>query len=322
MELHQPSGRHALGFALATSTMLLWGVLPHGLQLTLAELDPVTITWFRFGVAGIVMGLWLGGRGALPRLGVLPLGAALLLLAATAGLAANYLAYLLGLDLTTPANAQILIQLAPLLLALGGIVVFREHFTGGQWTGFAVMVGGLGLFFASQLRELAADLDRYVEGVAMIGLAAVTWAGYGLAQKQLLRRLTSQQIMTCIYAGCFLCFSLGAAPRTLAALSPVGWGGLLFAALNTLGAYGCFAAALEHWPASRVSAVLALTPLMTLAVGVVGSVWLPGLVASEAVSATSLAGAGLVVAGSMGVSLLGRPEPLAAGRAQAARAET
>jgi len=306
MDLHQPSGRGALGGALAASTMLLWGFLPHGLALSLAELDPVTITWFRFGVASAVMVLWLGSRGALPRRAALAGGGGWLLLVATAGLAANYLAYLVGLSLTTPANAQVLIQTAPLLLGLGGIFVFGERFTRGQWMAFGVLVGGLVLFFSSQLVELASELARYLRGVEMIGLAAVTWAVYGLAQKQLLRRLGSQQIMLCIYVGCFAVFSAGAAPGRLARLSAVGWGALVFAAFNTLGAYGCFAAALEHWPASRVSAVIALTPLTTLAVGVVGSALLPGYVESEAVAWTSLLGAGLVVAGSMGVSLLGR----------------
>jgi drug/metabolite transporter (DMT)-like permease len=305
VQLHEPSGRHALGFVLAGSTMLLWSVLPHGLELSLAELDPVTITWFRFGVSLALMAAWLGVRGALP--GVRDIAAQrLLLVVATGGLAANYLAYLVGLDLTTPANAQVLIQMAPLLLALGGIAVFRERFTPGQWLAFGVLVSGLALFFASQLRELAAGFDRYLRGVAIIAFAAVTWAIYGLAQKQLLRSFTSQQIMTVIYAGCFACFSLGARPGDLAGLTGVGWGSLAFAALNTLGAYGCFAAALEHWPASRVSAVLALTPLFTLLVGMAGSRWLPELVAPERVSCTSLLGAALVVTGSMGVSLAGR----------------
>jgi drug/metabolite transporter (DMT)-like permease len=306
MELHQPSGRRAVGFALAGSTMLLWGFLPHGLELALRELDPVTITWFRFGVSALLMVLWLGLRGSLPNLRRLsPLGRVLLVVA-TLGLAANYLAYLVGLDWTSPANAQVLIQTAPLLLALGGIFVFRERFTRGQWLGFAVLVGGLGLFFASQLRELASGLDRYVSGVGVLGIAAVTWAAYGLAQKQLLRSFGSQQVMVCLYSGCFACFSFGAEPRALLQLSGLGWGSLLFAAFNTLGAYGCFAAALEHWPASRVSAVIALTPLATLSVGVLGSRWLPGLVAAESVSAASLLGALLVVLGSMSVALAGR----------------
>ncbi|MDJ0785298.1 MAG: DMT family transporter [Myxococcota bacterium] len=306
MELHQPSGERALGLALASTTMLLWGVLPYGLELALAELDAVTITWFRFGFSAVALGLWLGLRGGLPERSALGRGGSILLAISTAGLAVNYLTYLIGLDLTSPATAQVLIQAAPPLLAVGGIVVFREQFTPGQWLGFGVMLCGLGLFFASQVRSLVSELSQYLDGVAAMGVAAVTWAFYGLAQKQLLQRLSSQQIMWCIYTGCFVAFSFGASPSQLAGLSAVGWGGLLFASANTLVAYGAFAAALAHWQASRVSAVLALTPLATLATGAVGAALFPALVARDPVSLVSLLGAFVVVAGSCTVALLGR----------------
>jgi drug/metabolite transporter (DMT)-like permease len=306
MPLHQPSGRVALGLSLALVTTVLWGVLPLVLKMVLVSLDAVTITWFRFGVSAAVLALWLGARGGLPRLDRLPRAGWGLLAGATVGLAANYLAYLVGLDLTTPANAQVLIQTAPLLLALGGILVFGERFTPAQWLGFAVLVGGLALFFAAQLRELVAGADRYLMGVGVIGIAAVTWAGYGLAQKQLLRSLSSQEVMLCIYVGCFLCFTPGAEPRALLALDGAAAAALVFCAANTLVAYGAFAAALEHWEASRVSAILSLTPLATLAFAALALRATPQWVVAERVPAAGLAGALAVVAGSLLVSLGGR----------------
>ncbi len=308
MELHQPSGRTALGLALAGTTVVLWGVLPLALELVLAELDPVTITWFRFGFSGLALGALLGARRGLPPVHRLGRGGLVLLVVATAGLAANYLAYLVGLDLTSPANAQVLIQAAPLLLAMGGIVVFRERFTRGQWLGVGVLVAGLGLFFQGQLRALAGSTgtEGYLQGVAAMTLASSTWAVYGLAQKQLLRTLSSQEIMLCIYLGCFACFSFGAAPSGLRDLSSVGLAALLFTGANTLVAYGTFAAALEHWQASRVSALLSLTPLATLGFTLAGAWLLPEWVAAEHVGAASLVGASLVVGGSMLVSLTGR----------------
>ena len=117
MALHQPTGRSRLGFALAATTMLLWGTLPLALKLALHSLDAVTITWFRFGVASLVLVAWLGWRGQLPALAGLGRSGWGLLAIAVLGLAANFLAFLVGLDLTTPANAQVLIQLAPMLLA-------------------------------------------------------------------------------------------------------------------------------------------------------------------------------------------------------------
>src|SRR4029453_17951491 len=154
MALHQPSGRRRLGFALAGTTMLLWGIVPLALKLVLRSLDAVTITWFRFGVASLVLGAWLAARRGLPAVGSLGRGGWALLAVAVLGLAANFIAFLVGLDLTSPANAQVLIQLAPMLLGLGSLVVFRERYERLQWLGLAVLSLGLATFFSSQLRAL------------------------------------------------------------------------------------------------------------------------------------------------------------------------
>jgi len=304
--LHQPSGRSRLGFILAALTMLLWGVLPLALKQALRSLDAVTITWFRFGVASLVLAAFLAGRGGLPSLGGLGRSGWALLAVAVLGLAANFLAFLVGLDLTSPANSQVLIQLAPMLLGLGSLVVFRERYTRAQWLALLVLAGGLLAFFSSKLTQLGAEgasPERYLVGSGLLVLAAVTWAGYGLAQKQLLRALPTQALMLCIYAGCFLCFTPGAHPAALARLSAAELGVLLFCAANTLVAYGAFASALEHWEASRVSAVLAVTPLATLGFSILGAALLPDVIHPESVSALSVAGAAAVVVGSLGITL-------------------
>ena len=49
-------------------------------------------------------------------------------------------------------------------------------------------------------------------------------------------------------------------------LDAIGLWLLAYCALNTLVAYGAFAEALAHWEASRVSTILATTPLLSLGV--------------------------------------------------------
>jgi drug/metabolite transporter (DMT)-like permease len=259
-------------------------------------------------VSAAALGGILAARGRLPALRSLSRRGLGLLALATIGLAANYLGFVLGLQHTSPANAQVLIQLGPLLLALGGLAVFGERFARVQWVGFAVLVLGLGTFFEGQLAALGRELDRYLAGVAWIGFAAATWAVYGLAQKQLLVALPSQGLMLCIYVGCALCFAPGFDPAALSGLPPATWGVLAFCAANTVVAYGAFAAALEHWEASRVSAVLALTPLATLAFSVLATRIAPADFSTEHLSATSWLGAVAVVAGSL-LTALGRPRP-------------
>jgi drug/metabolite transporter (DMT)-like permease len=129
-----------------------------------------------------------------------------------------------------------------------------------------------------------------------------------MAQKQLLHWFPSQTVMLCIYAGCSVCLLPAATPAAILGLDGLELGMLLFCALNTLVAYGAFSAALAHWEASRVSSVLALTPLTTLAFAWLTAALWPALVTAETISPTSLLGAVAVVAGSLLTSLGGERE--------------
>ncbi len=307
MALHQASGQWRRGLALALVTAACWATLPIALKLMLGQLDPYTLTWFRFVLAAGVMAAWLAARGGLGGFRRLDGRRWWLLGAAGLCLIGNYVLYLLGVQFTSPANSQLLIQLAPLLMALGGIVVFGERFNAWQWTGLAVIVAGLSLFFREQLlADLGAASSTYVWGSLLVVAAAVVWAAYALLQKQLLLRLPSPAILLAIYVLASVVLLPLSAPSALARLDALHWGLLLYCALNTLVAYGAFAEALVHWEASRVSAVLATTPLLCLgAVAAVHALW-PQAIAPERVGALGYAGAGLVVVGSALASLMGQ----------------
>ena len=313
MALHQASGRWRLGLAMALLTALSWATLPVALKITLEQLDPYTLTWFRFLVAALCLLAWvgIGGRGlrGFAGLGRRRWG---MLLVAALGLIGNYVFYLLGVQHTTPGNAQLLIQLAPLLMALGGIFVFRESYKPAQWAGLGVIVLGLLLFFREQLAHAVSGHD-YAFGSALVLVAAVVWALYALLQKQLLTRLDSPSIQLFIYALAAIVLLPLAHPRALLALDARHAWLLAFCSINTLVAYGAFAEALAHWQASRVSAVLAVTPLLSLATIAGLHALSPASIAAETVGAVGYTGALLVVAGSAMCSLLGntRPAPAA-----------
>ncbi len=305
MSMHTVSGRWKLGLLLAFATAGFWATLPVALKLVLNDLDALTVVWFRFAFAALGMGMWLSPRGGLaPLRRLAPRHWALLLLAGLM-LIANYVFYLLGLARTSPGNAQLLIQLAPLLMALGGIFVFGEHFSRGQWLGLGLVASGLLLFFDDQRGQDNAGSD-YGLGAALILLAAVVWAIYALLQKQLLRQLGSQTILWCIYALASIVLLPAADPAALLGLGSLAWWALIYCALNTLAAYGAFAEALAHWEASRVSVVLALTPLLTLGTVEIGHLLAPAWVSPENIGLLGALGAALVVAGSITTSLLGR----------------
>jgi drug/metabolite transporter (DMT)-like permease len=304
MALHQASGRWQLGLSMALLTALSWATLPVALKITLEQLDPYTLTWFRFLVAAAAMLAWLGVRGGFASFAGLGGRRWGMLLVAGLALIGNYVFYLLGVQHTTPGNAQLLIQLAPLLMALGGIFVFRESYKPAQWAGLAVIAAGLALFFREQLATAVSGRD-YAFGSALVVVAAIVWALYALLQKQLLTRLGSPAIQAFIYTlAAFVLLPL-AQPRELLALDARHAWLLAFCSINTLVAYGAFAEALAHWQASRVSAILAVTPLLSLATIAALHAFDPASIAAERVGALGYAGAVLVVVGSAMCSLLG-----------------
>ena len=130
-------------------------------------------------------------RGDLPALRTLGRTGSGLLIGGILALSANFMGFIEGLDRTTPANAQLVIQTAPLLLGIGGIVVFGERYSRLQWAGVAVIVVGLALFFSGQLGSTQIDRPTYLMGTGLLLMAGVTWAAYGLAQKQLLHSMGS-----------------------------------------------------------------------------------------------------------------------------------
>jgi drug/metabolite transporter (DMT)-like permease len=213
-------------------------------------------------------------------------------------LTGNYVLYVLSLLHTTPAVAQVVIQLGPMFFLLGGVVVLKENFSFGQWIGFAALVAGLLLFFNMRLPELIVVSRGTGLGVALLVTAAIVWAAYGVAQKHLTKTFRPQQILLLIYMGAIIVLFPLASPASIRGLSALQFWMLVFSCVNTLVAYGAFAEALDHWEVSRVGAVLALAPLVTLLSTRLVNRLFPGLLAPEGLSTLSVLGALLVVGGS------------------------
>jgi len=301
--MHSTSGRWRLGLALALTTALFWGLLPIALEVTLAGMDAWTITWYRFATAAVALGIFLAWRRRVPLRAPLTRRGWLLYAVALLCLVANYVSYLLSLELTSPTVAQVLIQLAPMFLLFGGVIVFRERFAPLQWVGFVVLVAGLLVFFHDRYTEVFALQTRLGLGVAVMLFSALVWSVYAMAQKQLLTQLASGQVLFLLYAGAVPLLLPPAQLAQILELNGLQLGMLVFCCANTVIAYGCFAEALEHWEVSRVSAVVTLAPIVTV-LAMQGAAWLwPTGVPAESLSGWNLLGASLVVAGSMTTAL-------------------
>lgn len=297
--MHQITGKSLVGLLLALTTAVLWGILPIALKIVLDVLTANTITAIRFLAAAVIVGIWLGARGKLPKAALLlSPNIAKLMLIAIAGLLSNYIMYLSGLNYLSAETAQVVIQLAPFLMMIGGVFIFKERLLLWQKAGAVILVAGLLLFFNERLVQLVLQAGSETLGVLLVIAAAITWAAYALAQKQLLVHYTSKQIMYVLYAAGTIAFMPVSDFTPLLTMTGLHWLLLIFCCLNTVVAYGAFAEALHHWEASKVSAVLAITPLFTiLFANIVG--WLfPAYLAAQQLNLWSWVGATLVVVGS------------------------
>jgi drug/metabolite transporter (DMT)-like permease len=303
--MHTPSGRWALGLGLSIITSLAFGFLPIALKGMLEMLDVYTLTWYRFMISVAVLAPFIVRPGKLSTT-AWP-GKRLIVIILLTGLlmSGNYLLYILGLLYVSPSTAQVVIQQASLFFLLGSLVVYREQFTGRQWVALAIVIFGLLLFFNERLIAMVINFTEDTLGVLLITGAAVIWAIYALLQKQLLKTYSASTTILLFYSIGSLVFLPFAQPSLVFQLSGVHIGLLFGLGLISLISYGAFAEALNHWEASRVSAVLATVPIITVATVKITTALFPDLIPPESLSMLSIAGAVLVVTGSI-IMALGR----------------
>jgi len=301
---HRHSGRWEYGMSLSITTAVFWGILPILLVGLFPVMDPLTITFYRFFIASVLLFIWLAYRNNLEQLEVIKNRALVSrILIAALMLSLNYGGYIVALEMMSPAGAQVLIQIAPILLMLSGIFIFHETFTTLQWSGFATFLFGLVIFFWDKILELRSGADQYGLGMLIMFFAAVFWAIYASIQKQLLTVLSSVQLIFLINSLGAVFFFFVSEPSLILKLNTIEILLLIACGVNTLVAYGSFSEALEHWEASKISALFTIVPILTIVFVELANL-IPGVhIQSEPISSSLVIGALLVVIGAACTSL-------------------
>ncbi len=251
------------GLIAAIITATCWSTLALFLKYALNYSDSQTIVWYRMLVAFLFLLVWFVFRGETRQLEVLKTRPGFLLVAALC-LAFNYLGFVQGIHYSSPANAQIFIQLGPFLLALSGLLFFGEKLSSKQILGAVICTVGFSLFFWDRMTVSQENSKRFLLGFVWIIGAALTWATFAGLQKKLLTSWKNSQINIYIY----MIITLVCLPwvnwSSLAQMSPGIHLFYIFLGLNTLVAYGCFSVALRYLPATQVSPIITMNPLFTL----------------------------------------------------------
>ena len=287
------------GFILSLVTALMWGVLPVSFVLLIGSMDTITITWYRFLIAAVIVFVFLWQRGKLPELRKYGTKNNTILILAATALVANFILYLSSLTYLNPESAQVLIQLAPVILMFGSIIFYKERLGWLEWFGVALLLCGFSLFFNNRLAEIFSSMNDYSLGIILMVGASVSWGIYGLLQKNLLKQMDSVQLTSMMYLGGVILLLPFIKPATLFDLNSIQLAALLFCSLNLVLAYGAFTEALQLWDAAKVSAVITLAPLLTIVSMMIAVKFWPAAFADSELNTLAYVGAVLVVTGSM-----------------------
>ncbi len=286
------------GVLFASLTALLWGFLAIALKVATQQFPVITIVWFRFVFAFLILFLYyfISDKSKLKILVRPPL----FLVLAGIGLAVNYFGYARGIQFTSPTTAQVVIQLGPITLGLVGFLIFKEKIEKLQMIGFAVAFIGLAFFYLNQVTGLIdSKLSLFNTGFLWIIGAALAWVIYASFQKVLVKTYETQLLNLFIFGLPALVYAPFVDFNQLLMSSLSQWLLLIFLGLNTLVAYGSLAFAFKYADVNKVSVIITLNPIITFIAMSVLYQWQVSWIETQRMDILTWAGAIMVIAGAI-----------------------
>ncbi|OQW49278.1 MAG: hypothetical protein A4S09_12240 [Proteobacteria bacterium SG_bin7] len=241
-----------LGYLSATVTSITWGLQAIALKFAIHSIPLITVVWFRLTFAFVFLVLFLKHQApeSLKILKSPPLGTII----AAFFLAINYHTFLLGLDMTSPSAAQVMIQSGPYGLAIFSFFYFKERLTKISFAGFLLVPFGMYLFFR----------DEFGTGNIWVLVSGIAWAIYSIYQKLLTKNLHPNQILLVVFAATSLFFLPIGHPTNLISWGAREWTIMTVLGLFTVIGYCGLGLALAKAPASQVSIIISCNPLITI----------------------------------------------------------
>ncbi|MBP6850642.1 MAG: DMT family transporter [Rhodoferax sp.] len=282
-----------LAVGLLLACCLFWGFQQVLVKATIGEIAPVFQAAVRFVAATLVLMAWCRWRGIplFNRDGLLRAG-----LLAGALFAVEFAFLYNALVYTTASRVTVFAYTSPFWVAVFlPLVVRTERLRPVQWAGlllaFVAMVfafrDGLGTPVGQQ--QWLGDLMALGGGMAW-GLTTVVIRGSGLTRMSA-EKLLFYQVAVSALTLPFLSLALGEPWNW--SWSVFGWTSMLLQTLvGAFASYLTWMWLLGHYPATRISAFVFLTPVFAL---VVGALWLNEPVGLQLVVAVALVAAGILL---------------------------
>ncbi len=296
------------GLLYAGLTASLWGFLAIALKVAVTSLSPVTVVWFRFTTAFLILAIltFIFKKSDFSIFRKPPW----LLILAAFFLGLNYLGFISGIKYVSPSSSQIFIMIAPVTFALSGIVLFKEQVNWRHIIGFCLVIAGILIFYSEQLANLTDKSNHFTRGMLLIIAAGLSWTVFASLQKSLVRRYTPNQLNLFIYSLCSLFLFPFARFSEIGVLTSGDLVLLTYLGFNTVLAYGSLALAIKYTEANKVSVIITMNPIITfVSMAILGKMKV-SWIEPESFSLISLVGALIVLFGTMLVILAGNRKKL------------
>jgi drug/metabolite transporter (DMT)-like permease len=273
MKASSPRSEHldALAVSLLLTCCTLWGLNQVAAKAALTDVPPLTQAALRSAGAALLVLCWAKARGMalFERDATLRGG-----LVAGALFAGEFACIFIGLQFTSASRMVVFIYLAPFVVALGMPLIARgERLNTGQWIGLATAFAGVAWAFAEAFSPTATAPPRQWLGDALGVAAALLWGMTTLAIRGTALS-TAPAEKTLLYQLAVSALLLALAAPLAGESWPQRWSALALGSLAfqtvivTFASYLTWFWLMRHYPATRISAFVLLTPVFGLAAGV------------------------------------------------------
>ena len=288
-----------LAISLLLACCMFWGFQQVLVKATVAEVAPVFQAFVRFALATVAVAAWCLWRGVSLSGAGEPAGATRAGLLAGALFAGEFACIYVGLQYTSASRLTVFLYSSPFWLALLlPRFIPGERLYTWQWLGLAAAFVGVGLALGDGLAGRAAGAHPLAWLGDALGLAAgLMWAltTVVIRSTALARVAPEHQLLYQVAVSTALLplLSLALGEPWSWDFSAFAWASLLVQAL--VGAFASYLAwmwMLAHYPATKISVFVFLTPVFAL---LFGALWLGEPVTPGLVAALVLVAAGIVL---------------------------
>lgn len=250
-------------------TMIFWGVSFVASKLILTQITPLTYMGIRFAAASVLLAIVMGVRGR-PRFSRRVHG--LIALTALAEPVAYFLFESFGLQIITATTASLIIATIPLAVMVLAAIFLGEPIRPRGVVAVTVSITGIILLVVGDPAAAGAG-SNHTLGILLVVGAVFAAAFYITLARNLTQRhdpVNLTVVQTWWGAGVFIILWSAQRPaaRSVAALTPAGWGALAFLVVGaTVGAFLLYNWALRHEEAGRASLYINAIPVITAFTG-------------------------------------------------------